>query len=279
MVLLHNKRSDQEQFLFEATVEATVKDTVRELAIINNLRQRITRLKLEGEELAKYGPAKQPDKQGLDEYAEEGQVTRGPHYAADPTGRRTGNACAPEVAKVLLRTLDEAAALVHKSQVERKVALTETMLSEAIDNIRGGVMICYPMGLPEWDLVRENLEGKEDLSGTQFALEEMDPETSTLWFAGKQMLFEKQLKDYVGRHEKTKAVVKLQKKGSGAPAREPVVDQETQKAMMSWYYKKQEEQKKLAEDEDDHFTGAAWASNHSLKAHFSGVSSVRLPGK
>lgn len=56
----------------------------------------------------------------------------------------------------------------------------------------------------------------------QFAAEEMDPETSTLWFAGKQMLAEKQLKDYVGRHEKTKVVVKLQKKGAGAPAREPV---------------------------------------------------------
>ena len=40
------------------------------------------------------------------------------------------------------------------------------MLSEAIDNIRGAVMICYPMGLPEWDLIRENLESKEDLSET-----------------------------------------------------------------------------------------------------------------
>ena len=50
----------------------------------------------------------------------------------------------------------------------------------------------------------------------------MDPETSTLWFAGKQMQPEKALKDFVGRHEKSKVVVKLQKKGSGAPAREPV---------------------------------------------------------
>jgi hypothetical protein len=38
-------------------------------------------------------------------------------------------------------------------------------------------------------------------------------------------------------------VLKLQKKGSGAPSREPPVDAETQKAMMAWYYKKQEEQK------------------------------------
>jgi hypothetical protein len=44
------------------------------------------------------------------------------------------------------------------------------MLKEAIDNIRGAVMICYPMGLPEWDLVRENLEDKEELSGTSVSL-------------------------------------------------------------------------------------------------------------
>ena len=34
---------------------------------------------------------------------------------------------------------------------------------------------------------------------------------------------------------------------------------------------------KLAEDEDDGYSGAAWASGQSLKAHFSGVSAVRLP--
>lgn len=91
MVLLHMKRSDVEQFLFESTVEATVMDAVKELSTVHNMRQRIIRLKLEGEELAKYGPAKQPDKQGLDEYAEAGAVEKGPHYTADPTGRRTGN--------------------------------------------------------------------------------------------------------------------------------------------------------------------------------------------
>ena len=85
-----SQRSDLEQFLFETTVEASVRDTIRELANVNNLRQRITRLKLEGEELAKYGPAKQPDKQGIDQYSEE-PIEKGPHYLQDPTGRRTGN--------------------------------------------------------------------------------------------------------------------------------------------------------------------------------------------
>ena len=89
------QRSDLEQFLFETTVEASVKDTIAELASVNNLRSRIQRLKLEGEELAKYGPAKLPDKQGIDEYSEEA-IDKGQHYLMDPTGRRTGNGEAQE---------------------------------------------------------------------------------------------------------------------------------------------------------------------------------------
>ena len=40
------------------------------------------------------------------------------------------------------------------------------MLEESIDHIRGGVMIAFPQGLPEWDLVRQALEGTEELAGT-----------------------------------------------------------------------------------------------------------------
>uniref|UniRef100_A0A7S3QXZ8 Uncharacterized protein n=1 Tax=Dunaliella tertiolecta TaxID=3047 RepID=A0A7S3QXZ8_DUNTE len=242
MVLLHMKRSEMEQFLYETSVAASVKETVAQLAELHNLRAKIQVLKMEGEELAKHGPAKLPEKQGLDEYSET-HVEKGPFYASDPTGRRTGNACDPQVSKVLLKTLDEAVAAASRDQVARKVPLTHAALREAVDNVRGAVMICYPMGLPEWDLVRLLLEDKEGDACTQYGHETLDPGSSTLWFAGKQMINEKPLSEYLGRHEKTKAVVKLQKKGAGAPSREPIVDPETQKAMMAWHYKKQEEQK------------------------------------
>ncbi len=68
MVLLHVKRAEDQQFLFETTVTATVRDTTKEVCTLNNLRHRIQRLKTEAEQLAQYGPAKHPDKQGLDEY-------------------------------------------------------------------------------------------------------------------------------------------------------------------------------------------------------------------
>ena len=90
MLLCCVQRSDQEQFLFETTVEASVKDTIAALVEIHNLRAKIHMLKMEGEELAKYGPAKPLDKQGIDEY-QEAPVQKGPHYTQDPTGRRTGS--------------------------------------------------------------------------------------------------------------------------------------------------------------------------------------------
>ena len=55
------------------------------------------------------------------------------------------------------------------------------------------------------------------------------------------MVRSKKLKDFVGRNEKTKIIAKLQKKGQGAPAREPVFSEDEKKEMMAFAYRKQEE--------------------------------------
>jgi hypothetical protein len=64
-----------------------------------------------------------------------------------------------------------------------------------------------------------------------------------LWWAGKELLRGKKLEDFVGRNEKTKIIAKLQKKGQGAPGREPVFSETEQKLMMAHAYKRQEELK------------------------------------
>ena len=51
---------------------------------------------------------------------------------------------------------------VLQKQVERKVCLTAKMLEEKIQEVKGAVMICYPMGLPAWDPMRLILEGQDD---------------------------------------------------------------------------------------------------------------------
>lgn len=45
--------------------------------------------------------------------------------------------------------------------------LTEEDVQGAIDEMRGAVMIVYPMGLPPHDPIKMEFDNEEDLSGTQ----------------------------------------------------------------------------------------------------------------
>merc|ERR1719376_723597 len=85
------------------------------------------------------------------------------------------------------------------------------------------------------------------------------PEDAQLWFAGKKMLPEKKLADYLGKNEKTKAVIKLGPRTGGAPPREPQLSPAQQQAMMSSWHQRREEQRRLEADDDDSFLSSAWA--------------------
>lgn len=56
---------------------------------------------------------------------------------------------------------------IMQKQVQANVCVTVEMIKEALDQLRGAVMIVYPMGLPPHDPIRMELEDKEDLSETQ----------------------------------------------------------------------------------------------------------------
>lgn len=58
-------------------------------------------------------------------------------------------------------------AFVLQKQVQANVCVTMEMIKEALDQLRGAVMIVYPMGLPPHDPIRMEFEDREDLSGTQ----------------------------------------------------------------------------------------------------------------
>jgi hypothetical protein len=81
-----------------------------------------------------------------------------------------------------------------------------------------------------------------------------------------------------GKNEKQKFVVKMQKKGQGAPVREPTIDEKTHKEMLSFYHKKQEEQKLLAEDDEDAYLNSVWANNKGLKASMHGTGDIKMAG-
>jgi len=140
--------------------------------------------------------------------------------------------------------------------------------------MRGAVTICYPMGLPEYDPVRLAFEGESAVAGQDSKLV-LDPDTATLWFAGKEFFRDTLVSDRC-RHERSKITAKLQRKGARAPAREAAISESERKAMMAKYFKRNEELKKLAESEDDDYHNSAWANPKALKQRLHGSGGVKF---
>lgn len=106
------------------------------------------------------------------------------------------------MAKKLLDELAAAEAAASKARAARREPLTKAGLLEAIDGVRGAVMICYPMGLPDWDPVRLCLEGREEgaAAGSGSGEDEgFDPGACQLWFASRALDPSKALSDYLVR--------------------------------------------------------------------------------
>ncbi|XP_042621193.1 cilia- and flagella-associated protein 298-like isoform X2 [Cyprinus carpio] len=256
MVQLHVKRGDESQILFSTTVDVSIETlTPADLCAIYNGRLKVDRICSEIPELADHGVSLPLNMQGLtddqimelklkDEWEDRCIPSGSAEFKKDELGRRNGPAPNEKMKEVLRKTVEEAKALISNKQVQANVCVTMDMVKEALDQLRGAVMIVYPMGLPPHDPIRMEFENQEDLTGTQASLQVIPEEEAQLWWASKELQRGKKLQDYVGKNEKTKIIVKIQKRGQGAPAREPVVSEEETKKMMLHYYKRQEELKK-----------------------------------
>ena len=171
---------------------------------------------------------------------------------------------------------------MHQNNALRKIPTTKLLLQDKLDNIRGAVVMAYPMGLPEFDTVRLTIESESGLDGTAASQALLDTATAELWVAARN--FDRSAGQTVGdrlggsKNEKTKVVGKLQKSGGGVPGREPGVSEDEKKAMMAYYFKKQEELKKLSESNEDEYLNSSWANPKGLQQSLRGQSSVRAPG-
>lgn len=272
MVILDIKTTNKrDEFLFETTVKANVGNVLRELCEIHNLRLKVLRLAGSCKELAAHGPIRPEETRGISDSL--GNVSEldvnayGRPTAPDQYGYRTGCPPPPEVADVLKRTAEEAEAAVSQSLVAQRRTLDKQTCQTHIDFLHGAVMIAYPAfhRLPAYDPTRVELENKEELDGHSDMQHVFDHTQTNLWWAGKELKVDQTIENYVGRNEKTKILARLATKSSGAPVREPRIDEATHKAMLAHYYKKQEENKKLMEDEDDSYLEADWANPKALK--------------
>ncbi|XP_061589343.1 cilia- and flagella-associated protein 298 [Cololabis saira] len=286
MVQLHVKRGDESQFLFNTTVQAPVDALIQQVTAIYNGRLKVDRICSEIPELADHGVTLPPPMQGLtpdqvqelrlqDEWEDRCSPSGGTVFRRDEIGRRNGHAPTDKMKEVLMRTVEEAKASVSKKQVQANVCVTMETVKDALDQLRGAVMIVYPMGLPPHDPVRMEFEDQEDLSGTQASLQLIPEDEAQLWWAAKQMQRGKKLQDYIGSNEKTKLVVKIQKAGQGAPAREPPITEQQQKQLMLQYHRRQEELKKLEAADDDNCLDSDWSDRQALKRQFQGLTNIK----
>lgn len=100
-------------------------------------------------------------------------------------GRRNGMRPSDHVADVLNKTRIEALALISKDLIKADACLNPKIIGTALSILSGAVTIAYPMGLPHYDPIRQEIENNEDLSGTQASLEvESRPlgQLSNYWF-------------------------------------------------------------------------------------------------
>lgn len=110
--------------------------------------------------------------------------------------------------ELLTNTVKEAKAKISKDLVLQGKTVTMKDVQEAINLLKGAVMIVYPMKLPPHDVIRMEFENIEDLSGTQASLEVIDPTVAQMWFCGKEMYRDgKTVGDYVGKVENCKVTI------------------------------------------------------------------------
>lgn len=75
-----------------------------------------------------------------------------------------------QMKEVIAKTVKEAKDLISKKQVDAGVLVTQKVVTQALDILRGAVTIVYPMGLPPYDPIQAEFDNEEDLSGTQVIL-------------------------------------------------------------------------------------------------------------
>ncbi|CAG0923323.1 unnamed protein product [Notodromas monacha] len=280
------KRGPNSVFLFETTVVASVDETIPEIAKIYNNVLKVKRISVEVDELCRHGPSLPPNMVGLlEEQLEELKLCdnacdppKGTMQRKDPLLKRNGRAPVDSDAEMILKTKTEALNMLSPEQVEHNVCLTLRKTEIALEIISGALTVVYPAGLPEYDPIREELENRQDLRGSSDEQDILEPDTAELWFAGKQLQRgqAKKLSDYVGKIERSKAVVKLQRPGFGPPGMESGLSDDEKKQLMLHAYRRQEEMKSLEASEELRHLGSKWADPQSLKRDLHGVTDVKF---
>ena len=284
MVLIHYKKSKNDQFIIESSAQSPVSELRKNLIFMNNLRIKLDKLIQSIEGLMSHGPLKPESLRGLTmpetiqpalellpkeqiPFASTEVSNISQELRPDKTGYRTGVAPIRSISDQCMERVHKYIDLLNPQRADKRTPISEQEINEAVDMIRAAIMIVYPgyHSLPPWETTVLILEDKMNFIQQWPNCGWLEASQSAIWWAKKELTMEKKLCDYIGRNEKTKIIVKIEAVGKGGPLAEPPIDAETQKKMMAYYYKKQEEMKKLEENNENDYMNSAWANPNFLK--------------
>ena len=171
------------------------------------------------EDLAAKGPMRCEELRGLDnldEYVRSEDLTvinglkkmpprTGTREIVDDQKYRTGWLVSEEMCAQMLEEAMKGKQLIHKTQIERKVALTFEAMEHQLDIFKGLVMMAYPgyHGLGDWEPIRVLFEEEDDHADL------LELSKVSLWIVSKELQAPKLFSDYFGSNEKSKFVAKL----------------------------------------------------------------------
>jgi len=287
MVVLNVKHLNNSIFLVETTLTASVDETLAQIIKLHNGILKVNRVVEHLKDISEHGVHLPANMIGLlpDQISElklcepDVQLTepsQGFETDPDPLQRRNGKRPTEAGRDILEKTAGEASAKVSRENVAAGLPVTWSSVEEALQQVKGAISIVYPQGVPVYEPLRMELENREDLSGTQASKQVIDPAEGVLWFASKELQTGKKLSEYLGKHEKTKVVVKLTTRSAGQPTREPLLSQDDQTRLMMANHKRKEELEALdkASRDDDSYLNSSWADPNALKRKMHGVGNV-----
>ncbi|GAW80300.1 conserved protein, unknown function [Plasmodium gonderi] len=271
MVLIHTKTTEEKhQFMYETNVQVLVRQLKDELIKVHNLRCKLLRLLDSSLQLAKHGPLRPEAIRGMSD--EEMQMTNpniyDPNEVTNPDENnfRTGIPPSPENSLKLREVIDKVKGELYVDLTKKCTTINMNKLNELMKLIADALNACYPSmeGLPPYDPARLILEN-ENVFKDDFTTEE-----TSIWWAGKELCTSSELRNYIGKNEKTKIIVKLHPTKLGPPERERKIDEETYKAMLAHYHKKKKEEKEFEEDDDDSYLNSEWSNPLGLQKYLHG---------
>lgn len=183
MVFVVYKKSNTNQFIINVPATTKIAELRETLVKINNKRIKVDCLSVAVEGLAQHGPIRPEALRGLSskdtvesalinltKEERERWVTMKPvggeRFVPDENCYRTGIVKKESICKMMLETCTKAKKLLDVNHVKYKELTSFEKLENAINELRGAIMIGYPAyhGLPPYEATRFILEDKEDFS-------------------------------------------------------------------------------------------------------------------